>query len=103
MGSAALPQWQQEVVGEAREMKARYLAYALAKGVAPVTLWRFLAKRRGYPEPEMRLLRRLVRPGTAVIDVGASGGQYALHLAALGVASLLFEPRAAAAAGDTAA
>lgn len=79
-------------------MNARHLAYALAKGVAPVTLWRFLAKRRGYPEPEMRLLRRLVRPGTAVIDVGASGGQYALHLAALGAASLLFEPRLAAAA-----
>ncbi len=77
---------------------ARHLAYGLVKGIAPVALWRLLAWRKGYPEPEMRLMRTLVRSGTAVIDVGASGGQYALHLAALGVASLLFEPRAAAAA-----
>jgi FkbM family methyltransferase len=56
----------------------------------PAKYW--YGKVRGSLEPEMRLLRYLVRPGQRVIDVGGNRGVYAYALWRLGCVVEVFEP-----------
>ena len=56
----------------------------------PVKFWS--DRIRGFAEPEMVLLRHLVRPGDKVVDVGGNRGVYAYQFWKLGAAVLVFEP-----------
>ena len=52
----------------------------------------------GRGEPELRLIRHLVEPGTTAIDVGASIGMYSAEMARYAGKVLAFEPNPAVAA-----
>ena len=54
--------------------------------------WRFLAWRIGYFDVELRLLPYLCDANKASIDVGASGGSYAVHLLNHSTRCYAFEP-----------
>lgn len=65
--------------------------------------WRFLARRVGYFDPELRLLRYLCDRNSSAVDVGASNGGYAVHMLQHASRCIAFEarPRAAAALART--
>ena len=52
----------------------------------------FYSKARGWLEPEMALLSKLVKPGDRVIDIGGNRGIYAYALFTLGSRLAVFEP-----------
>lgn len=56
----------------------------------PVKYWS--DRVRGFAEPEMVLLRHLVRNGDNVVDVGGNRGVYAYHCWRLGAVVDIFEP-----------
>lgn len=61
-----------------------------AAAQVPVKYWS--DQMRGYVEPEMRLLKHLVKKGDRVIDIGGNRGVYAYHCCKLGAVVEVFEP-----------
>jgi len=54
--------------------------------------WRLLAQRVGNEEPEIQLLPYLCDKHKISLDIGASGGSYAVHLVGLSKTCIAFEP-----------
>lgn len=60
--------------------------------LAPNLYWRLLAWKVGNEEPEIQLLPYLCDKHKVSLDVGASGGSYAVHLAGFSKICVAFEP-----------
>lgn len=60
--------------------------------LSPNLYWRLLAWKVGNEEPEIQLLPYLCDKHRVSLDVGASGGSYAVHLAGLSRSCVAFEP-----------
>lgn len=58
----------------------------------PNLYWRLLAWKVGNEEPEIQLLPYLCDKHRVSLDIGASGGSYAVHLAGLSKSCVAFEP-----------
>jgi hypothetical protein len=69
------------------------LKYALKVILPPKIFIRFLAWKRGSPEPELRLIKILSDKNKISIDVGASKGLYTAHLFLNSKKCVSFEPR----------
>ena len=71
-----LKQWLRELLPVTLQVPAKYV----------INAW------RGQLEPELKLLRLLVKPGDHAIDVGGNRGVYAYALSRLGAKVEVFEP-----------
>jgi FkbM family methyltransferase len=70
-----------------------HLKFALKVMLPPKIFIRFLAWKRGYPEPELKLIKILSDKNKISIDVGASEGLYTAHLFLNSKKCISFEPR----------
>ena len=71
----------------------KFLKHALKAVIPPKAFIKFLIWKRGYPEPELRLIKILSDKNKISIDVGASEGLYTAHLFLNSRKCIAFEPR----------
>lgn len=64
----------------------------LKRLLPPDLYWQLLARKVGNEEPEIQLLPYLCDKHKISLDVGASGGSYAVHLVGLSKSCMAFEP-----------
>ena len=71
----------------------KFLKHTLKVVIPPKAFIRLLIWKRGYPEPELKLIKVLSDKNKISIDVGASEGLYTAHLFLNSKKCIAFEPR----------
>ncbi|MCX6171133.1 MAG: FkbM family methyltransferase [Ignavibacteriales bacterium] len=75
----------------------RFIKFGMKFVLPPDIFLRILVWKRGYPEPELRLIPYLCDKSKVSIDVGASEGLYTTHMCLHSKRCIAFEPRVNAA------